>query len=69
MPRFGNGLFGAASAFKERKILHVACADLDDVGIFFDEIERFIVDGFGDDAEAELFANFRENFQAERPSP
>src|ERR1700694_1259335 len=59
-----NGLFGAARAFEQGKILHVARADLDDVGVFFDEVEAFVVDGFGDDAEAKLFADLHENFQA-----
>jgi len=57
-----NGLFGAAGAFEQRKVLHVARADLNHVGVLLDEIERFVVDGFGDDAEAMRFANFRENF-------
>src|ERR1700687_1120427 len=59
-----NGLFGAARAVEQGKILHVARADLDDVGVFFDEVEAFVVDGFGDDAEAKLFADLHENFQA-----
>ena len=59
-----DGEFGAAGAFEERKVLHVAGADLDDVGIFLDEVERFVVDGFGDDAETELLANLGKNFQA-----
>ena len=59
-----HGFFGAAGALEQRKILHVARADLDHVGVFFDEVEAFVVDGFGDDAEAELFADLRENFQA-----
>ena len=59
-----HGKFGAAGAFEEREILHVARADLDDVGVFLDEVERFVVDCFGDDAEAVVFANFFEDFQA-----
>ena len=59
-----DGEFGAAGAFEERKVLHVASADLDYVGVFLDKVERFIVDGFGDDAETELLANFGENFEA-----
>ena len=56
-----NGLFGAAGAFEQGEILHVAGADLDDVGVLLDEIERFVVDGFGDDAEAVFLADLREN--------
>ena len=37
---------------------------MNDVGIFFDEVERFVVNRFGDDAKSECFANFRENLQA-----
>ena len=58
-----DGFFGAAGAFEEGEILHVAGADLDDVGVFLDEVERFIVDRFGDDAEAVVFADVREDFQ------
>src|SRR5207245_9637028 len=59
-----NGLLGAAGALEEREILHVARANLDDVGVFFDELERFVVDSFGDDAETMLGAHFRENLEA-----
>ena len=59
-----DGKFGAAGALEEREILHVARADLDDVGVFLDEVQGFVVDGFGDDAEAELLADMREDFQA-----
>jgi hypothetical protein len=47
----------AAGMLEQRKILHVARADLDDVGPFGDEVEGFVVDGFGDDAQAEAVAN------------
>jgi len=33
-----NRLFGAARAFEKRKILHVARANLDDVGVFLDKV-------------------------------
>ena len=56
--------FGAAGALEQREILHITCADLDHVGVFFDEVEAFVVDGFGDDAEAVVFANLRENSEA-----
>jgi hypothetical protein len=59
-----DGFFRAAGAFEQREILHVARADLDDVGVLLDEIERLVVDGLGDDAEAVFFANFGENFEA-----
>src|SRR5467141_1242152 len=44
--------------------LHVARADLDDVGVLLDEVEGFVVNRFGDDSEAVFFANFRENLEA-----
>src|ERR1700730_15278707 len=59
-----NWFFGAAGALEQREILHVAGADLDHVGVFFDEVEAFVVDGFGDDAQAVVFANLREDFEA-----
>ena len=59
-----DGLFGAASALEEREILHVARANLDDIGVFLDEVEGFVVNGFGDDAETVGGADFRKNFQA-----
>jgi len=59
-----DGFFGAAGALEQREILHVAGADLDNVGVFFDEVEAFVVDGFGDDAEAVVLADLRENFEA-----
>ncbi len=59
-----NGFLGAAGTFEQGKILHVARADLDDVGVFLDEVERFIVNRFGDDAKAVGGANFRKNFEA-----
>ena len=59
-----HGFFGAAGTFEQRKILHVACADLDDVGVFIDEVERFVVDGFGDDAKTVGVADFSEDFEA-----
>src|SRR6267378_8582720 len=49
-------LFGAAGALEQREILHVARADLNDVGVFLDKVE-----GFGDDAEAVRGADLGEN--------
>ena len=64
-----NGLFGAAGALEQREILHVARANLDDVGVFFDQIERFIVDRLRDDPEAVSGAHFRKNLEAVFPEP
>ena len=59
-----NGELGAAGAFEEREVLHVARTDLDDIGVFLDEVEGFTVDGFGDDAEAVVFADFGQDAEA-----
>src|SRR5438046_716418 len=59
-----HGLFGAAGAFEQRKILHVARADLDDVGVLFDEVERFVVNRFSNDAESISSAHFRKDLEA-----
>ena len=51
MPRFSStGFFARPARLQQREILHVAGADLDHVGVLFDQFERFVVDGFGDDA-------------------
>ena len=44
--------------FEQREVLHVARADLDDVGPLGDQLERLVVDGFGDDAESKAIADF-----------
>src|ERR1700731_1231514 len=59
-----NWFFGAACTLEQREILHGAGADLDHVGVFFDEVEAFVVDGFGDDAKAVVLADLREDFEA-----
>ena len=59
-----DGLFGTPCALEQREVLHVASADLDDVGIFLDEVERFVIDGFGDDAKTEVFADVGEDLEA-----
>ena len=69
IPRFRRTGFRAARALEQRKILHVARADLDYVCVFFDEVERFVVNRFGDDAQAEFFANFGQDLQAGLAQP
>ncbi len=58
-----DGLAQAAGLLEQREVLHVARADLDDVGPFGDEIEGFVVDGFGDDAQAEFLADLGHDLQ------
>ncbi len=51
MPRLSRtGLRSASGALEQREVLHVARADLDHVGVFRDQFEGLVVDGFGDDA-------------------
>jgi hypothetical protein len=57
-------LVGASGALEQRKILHVAGADLDYVGILVDQVERFVIDGFGHDKQAEAVADFRHDLQS-----
>src|SRR5713101_7453953 len=38
--------------------------NLNHVGIFFHQVQRFVVDGFGNDAKAKFVANFRKNLQS-----
>src|ERR1700728_125297 len=58
------GLAGASGAFEQRKILHVARADLNHVGILLHQVERLVVDSFGDDLHAKLLADFCHDPQA-----
>ena len=60
MPRLSStGFRSAPGVLEQGKILHVARADLDHVGPFRDEVQSFVVDGFGDDAESEAVRGFR----------
>ena len=52
-----TGLRSLAGVLEQREVLHVARADLDHVGPLGDQLERFVVDGFGDDAQAKAVAN------------
>jgi hypothetical protein len=56
-------LAGAPSALQQREILHVACTDLDHVGILLHEFERFVINRFGHDLEAVAVANVRHDAQ------
>ena len=48
---------------QQRKILHVARADLDHVGPLGDQAQGFVVDGFGDDPQAEFVPDFGHDLQ------
>ena len=56
-------LAGAAGALEQREVLHVPRADLDAVAVLFDELQRFVVDGFGDDGQVELFPDAGQDLQ------
>jgi len=49
--------------FEERKVLHVARADLDAVGVLVDQRQALRVDRFRDDGEVELLAHPRQDLQ------
>ena len=53
-----------AAASMQRVILHVAGADLEDVGVFGDEGNIVFAHHFGDDGEACLRARLGEQFEA-----
>src|ERR1700674_5450665 len=56
-------LAGASGELEQREILHVAGASLDDIGVLVDQVERFVIDGFGDDEQSEAFADFGHDLQ------
>ena len=65
MPRLSStGQLRTAHAFEQGKVLHVARAHLQHVGVLFHQIAVFRVDGFRDDQQAELAPDFRQDFQA-----
>src|SRR5258708_38198471 len=39
-----DGFAGASGALEQREVLHVAGADLDDIGVLVYKIERFVID-------------------------
>ena len=54
----------SAHVFEQRKILHVARADLDAVAVFFDQIDAALVHRFGHDVQTELIAHLSQDLQA-----
>ena len=52
-----------ASAFQQREVLHVAGANLDDVGVLVHQRQGFVVHGFRYDEQAEVLTDFGENLQ------
>jgi hypothetical protein len=48
---------------EEREVLHVPRANLNDVSPFGDQVEGFVIDGFGDDAQAKLIADLGHDLQ------
>src|SRR6266403_1922392 len=58
-----DGLAGASGALEQREVLHVAGATLADIGVLVDEVERLVIDGFGDDEQSEAVATFGHDLQ------
>ena len=52
-----------AGVLEQRKVLHVARADLDNVGPLGHQFQRLVVDGFGDDPQTEPLANLGHDLQ------
>ena len=57
-------MLGAADGFEQAVVLHVAGADLENVGVFADDVDVFGRDDFGDNREAGFVAGRGEHFQA-----
>src|SRR5579883_768724 len=53
----------ASCSLQQREVLHVARADLDHIGVLIDQFQSFVVDGFGNDPQAELVANLRHDLE------
>ncbi len=58
------GFLGFADGHEEVVVLHVACADLEDVGVFGDEFDLIYGHDFGDDGHPGLFTGFGEDLEA-----
>ena len=58
------GAFGFADGFEETVILHVAGADLENIGVFGNEIDLIGGHDFGDEWESGGFAGFFEEFES-----
>ena len=63
-PRFSiTGRPQRPSAFRQREVLHVARADLHDVGVFGHQIDIAIAHDFGDDGKPGGFARLRQQLE------
>ena len=58
-----------AGLLQQGEVLHVARADLDHVGPFGDQLQGLVVDGLGDDAQAERSRISAMICSASRPRP
>ncbi len=59
-----DGPAGSSGALEQREVLHVSGADLDDISVLIDQIERFVIDGFGDDEQSEAVTDFGHDLEA-----
>ncbi len=64
-----DGLSGFADFKEEVEILHIAGADLDDIGVSLDDVDVAGVHDFGDDGHVELVAGGAEHFEGPSPWP
>src|SRR3712207_7585242 len=62
-------LFPYTTLFRSREVLHVARADLEDVGVLSDEIHVAGLHDLGDHLQSGLFAGLGEELEAFRPEP
>ncbi|MNS70374.1 hypothetical protein D3C72_1037170 [compost metagenome] len=53
----------ATRALEQGEVLHVARADLDDVGVALDELEALVVDRLGDDSQPEGLAGLGQDLE------
>ena len=65
MPRFSRTGFSSPAGLREQGVvLHVAGADLDDVGVLLHQFQGVVVHRLGDDREARLLPHLVEDLQA-----
>jgi hypothetical protein len=70
MPRFSStGFFARPGTLQQRKILHVARPNLDHVRVLFHQIERFVIDRFGNNLHPKLLANLGHDRRPSSPNP
>src|SRR5205809_12458 len=51
-------------ALEQRKILHIAGTDLDDIGVLLNQLERFVINSLCNDPHAEFIAYLGHDLQS-----